>query len=179
MLSSGFSLMGENPSVFTLQYMLYSEKVPMTSAGFSVFERDVPFIQMVLHGRVDYTSGYWNDTANAQFSRLKAIETGSGVSYRFADNVTREATETHNSFLFNVDFELRKETALAHYNYVSNALRGLNNQIITEHRHLSDTLVKVSYENSQVIYINYGCEPVQTGGLTIPAMDYVRVQGGN
>lgn len=175
-LSGGFKLMGENPGTFALPFISYGEKVPMTGAGYAVFEKDIPFIQMLIHGSMDYTSMYWNNADNREIMRLKAIETGSGVSYRFADEVSKDVMKMQNNFLYNVSFKVFKEKAIEDYQYVSKALEGLNQTPIIGHRYLSDKLVMVSYEGGEAIYINYADSSAQADGYQIPAKGYLRVK---
>lgn len=175
LLQDSFALMAEDPGAYALAALDVLEKLPLESGGQAIWDRDIPLIPLAIHGRMAYTSVYWNDRLDSARTRLKAIEYGSGVAYRFAQDVTKELMETQNSFLFNVDFELRKETAVENYQYVAQALDGLSAVEMTEHRYLTDTLVRVAYENGTVIYINYGGEAAEAQGVTVPAMSYRRV----
>ncbi len=47
-----------------------------------------------------------------------------------------------------------------------------NAQMI-RHEWLSESLVKITYENGNAVWINYGEKEVSLDGITVPAMDYV------
>lgn len=174
-LSRKYKILGENASVFTLPYVSLIEKLPFENKGYSFFEKDIPFLQMVLHGNIPYTTACLNGTENITYSLLKAIETGSGICYRFADNVPREAIESEYSFLYNVDYDLNKEKAVESYRYVNKALKGLQSKNIISHEYVLPKVVKVTYENGEVIYINYSEDDVVTDGLTVKSMSYKRI----
>lgn len=172
-LNNSYNLLAENPSAYTLNYIYGFEKLPLKN-DYEIFEYDIPLIPIAIHGKISYTSTYWNDQPNMQQARLKAIEYGSGIAYRFAANITKETTTGQNSFLYNVDYNLWRETALENYQYVSKALNGLNDVPIIEHTYISETLVKVSYEDGSIIYLNYNDEQVELDGIVVDAYSYLR-----
>ncbi|MBQ7974971.1 MAG: hypothetical protein IJ300_04720 [Clostridia bacterium] len=174
-LQGQYNILAENPAAYALNLIYGIEKLPLSSSGYEIFERDIPLIPLALHGKISYTSTYWNSQTDMQKARLKAIEYGSGISYRFAYNIDKEAMNGHNSFLYNVDYTLWKETAAENYRYVSEALKGLNNVPIKSHKYISENVVKATYENGTVIYINYSDEAVVVDGLTINSESYLRV----
>jgi hypothetical protein len=173
-LQGAGSLTGENPNVYALRYMDSIEKLPSAAERFEFFEKSVPFLPMLLHGSKDYTGDVSNSTSDSRYSALYAIETGGGLAYRFADSIESKMLDGIYSYLFSANFELWKETALENYRYVNSALSGLNKVPIADHEFLSETLVKVTYENGVKIYVNYGRQEAKADGVTVPARDYHR-----
>lgn len=174
-LKKNYSILAESPSDYTLVALDRIEKMPLSDNGDGLWSQDIPLIPLALHGYIDYTSEYWNDQPDSKELMLKAIEYGSGIAYRFAENVTKDVMTTHNNFLFNVNFDLWKETVVDQYNYVNTALEGLNRIPMTSHIHLADDVVKTTYENGSVIYVNYGDTAVSIDGITVDAEGYYRV----
>jgi len=175
-MNKSFSLLGENPNDFTLPYISLIEKLPIGQKSNSFFEETVPFLPMVLHGYKEYTSDFWNNTSDRQEERLLAIESGSGVAYRFTQNLKKEMLSGAYSFLYNTDYALWYKTAAEDYNYVSKALSGLLGTPIKDHVYLSKGLSKVSYADNTVIYVNFTDAEVQSEGYTVAAKSYLRVQ---
>jgi len=175
-LSATYSLLAENPSAFALDSIYAVEKMPLSSSQYNYFERDIPLLPIALHGKVMYTSTYWNTLPNMQSVKLKAIEYGCGVAYRFAQNIVKENVIDQNSYLYNVDYTLWRNTAVENYQYVSKALEGLQGMKMKEHIYLSDTVARVTYEDGTMIYINYGSEAISIEGVQIEAESYLRKQ---
>jgi len=174
-MSRIFPLLGENPNDFTLPYISFIEKLPIGQKTNSFFEETVPFFSIVLHGYKEYTSNFWNNTTDRQVERLIAIESGSGIAYRFTQNIKKEMLNGPYSFLYNTDYALWHKTAAEDYNYVSKALSGLFGTPIKEHAYVSKGLSKVSYADNTVIYVNFTDAEVQAEGYTIAAKSYLRV----
>lgn len=174
-LSTCYQLTGENANVYTWRYLRLNEKVPTGSTGYSCMDRDIPFLQMVMHGRLAYTVPCFNSQADDREALLKAIETGSGLYFRLAETVDKDVMGTQNSFLYNVVFDLWKDIAVSHNTYVRTALDGLASVAMIDHTYLTDTLVCVTYENGVKLYINYAEKDVEADGLTVPGLSYIRV----
>ncbi|MBQ9963638.1 MAG: hypothetical protein IJP14_00770 [Clostridia bacterium] len=175
LLSETYDLLAEDPSAETLSNFERVEKLSLTDNGDSLWTRSVPLIPLALHGYIDYTSTYWNDVTDSTETMLKAIEYGSGMAYRLAQNVTKDVTATHNNFLFNVDFNLWKDTITEQYRYVSKALEGLNQVPMVSHEMLTDDVVKVTYQNGTVLYVNYGDASAVVDENTVEAHSYLRI----
>lgn len=176
LLNKEYSVLAETPMSCALAYVDSIEKMPLGDSGDNLWSYDIPLIPLALHGYIDYTSTYWNDQPDSDKLMLKAIEYGSGIAYRFAENVTKDVTQTHNNFLFNVNFELWKETVTEQYEQVSKALKGLNGVPMVSHEYISKMLVKTVYEDGTAIYVNYGNSSVKIGDKTVKALSYLRVK---
>lgn len=173
-LSDSFEIMAENPNDYLLSKLSFGEKIPTESTGYRYFDESVPFVQMVLHGKFQYTTEYWNEVSNNKKMLLKAIETGSGISYRFTESLEKDDMKDYNSFLYNTDYQLWKEKALENYNYVNIALKGLNNKNIVKHHYIDKDFVQVTYSNGSVIYINYSNVEKTVDDVTIDGLSYLR-----
>ena len=66
------------------------------------------------------------------------------------------------------------------YNELNSALKSVRNSLIVDHEFLDDEkqVVKVTYDNGEVFYINYLLEEYDVEGtdITIPAEDFVKVE---
>ena len=174
-LQNSYAILAEDSAAYAMQYIYGLEKIDLGEDSYKFFERNIPLIPIAIHGKIQYTSTYWNDQPNVQKARLKAIEYGTGVAYRFAKSVDKESVGDQNSFLYNVDYSLRRDTALSNYDYISTALKGLNNVAMKNHTYITDTLIKVEYENGTIIYLNYSNDAVNVDGSQIEGMSYLRI----
>ena len=63
--------------------------------------------------------------------------------------------------------------------YVNEALSPVSDAYMTEHLAITADLVRVTYSNGVVIYVNYGDQPAEADGYTIEAESYyLDVKGG-
>lgn len=174
MKKSGNKVLGDGGNLYTLKYMDFIFNLPSTSDNSSIYYRDIPFVQMVLHGNIQYSAELLNNSANPRSSLLKLIETGSNLNYRITANKFDKLFSTDYSYLYSTNYTDIKDSIRESYLYVSEALKGLGNSKITEHIYITDEVVKITYDNNTVIYINYGKNDYVSDILSVKAESYVR-----
>ena len=172
----------ENVSVFggnyyVLPYAYHIYDVPDSDSGYYQNTRSVPFYQMVVHGYVKYSSIAGNLSENLQYQKLKWIETGSVPHFCITEQSPNKLKDTGYNQLFSSEYSLWKEKVIAVYKEFNEKLTGIYNSVIVEHTIISEDLVKVTFENGNVVYINYANEQQVVNDLKIPAMDYIVIGG--
>ncbi len=171
----GRRLMGEAANLYAIKFLDLISNVPMTASDDSLFDREIPFLQMVLHGSVSYVSDPLNGYSDLQKTILKLIETGTGVHYRITNNQFDGLFETDASYLYNTNYNVQKELMKKCYVEVNKALSGLSSCSIRSHSYLTDNVVCVTYENGTKLYINYGNTRYTAGEITVNSLEYLRV----
>lgn len=124
---------GGTGHLYTLAYADTVVNVPASNSGLYIEDRSVPFAQIVMSGCVDYAMRAFNSTSDRQWERLRAVETGASVYYRFMyeDNILLKKSEYEdlNSIQYSVWLEQAKES----YRYVSEALSRVQGAQILDH----------------------------------------------
>ncbi len=82
-------------NAYAIPYASHIVNVPLTSSRFDIFNEDVPFYQMVMHGLVPYSSTAVNAAANSTDMLLKSAVFGSLLRYDmlYAETDTLKDTE--------------------------------------------------------------------------------------
>jgi len=167
---------GANRYVFDTASILLD--VPLEASGYPDADYSVPFLQMVLHGSIDYTTMATNLSGDYRTEVLKAIENGSGLyfelAYRNAD-VLKDSNQTDK---YSVDYSIWKDQIVDCYNQVKNAIGDLTAERIINHSHISDGVSKIEYSSGDVIYVNYTEQEVTAEGVTVPEYSYIRTEKG-
>ena len=169
------NIMGKCGNLYSLPYLKVINNLSISSNNSNYFDKDIPFVQMVLHGSVDYVSEAINNINEQSDTVLKLIETGSGVHYLLTNNTFDELFNTEFSYLYNTNYSNMKKSLNDIYSSVSGALKGLGNVEITEHQYITDDVVLVKYKNGTEIYINYGLTDYFVGKDLVRAKDYLRI----
>lgn len=170
-LSAGHKLMVDTGNI----YMLKSADIVANLPGASTYpETDgyhaVPFLQMVLHGIVEYAHAPLNTQDDPQAAFLKAMEYGALPSYSWIFKSTKNA-EIDTVF----GYEAQINTAAEQYAAANALLGDLRDARLTAHEEIADGVYKAEYNNSIVIYFNYNAEPVTVSAITIPEKSFFRV----
>lgn len=174
---SGKSLLGDNGNSYSLGFVDDMINVPLSSQGYMIFDEDVPFYEMVLHGYMDYAGEAWNMSDDYQTTLLKSVESGAGVHFQWIYGDNSLLKETEYDYLYAVHYKSWLDNAIQDYNRMNTELAGLQNQIIVSHERVQEDLVKVTYEDGSRVYVNYGKKSAVCDGVTVPARDFVTKKG--
>ncbi len=171
-----FKILGDIGNLYSLKYLDLINNISLTSSKNSAYDKEIPFVQMVIHGYVDYVGKSNNNSSDTQYNVLKHIETGSGMHYMITANKFDKLFDTDYSFLYDTNYDAVKSDIKSSYLYVQNALKGLGKAIIKEHIYLTDTVVRIAYDTGDVIYINYGDTEYKENSVKINPNSYLRVE---
>lgn len=169
------SLIGDGANMYAIKYVDIINNVPVYSNNDNFFSKDIPFIQMVLHGYKQYAATTLNDLSISEDTALKLIETGSGISCRITKNSFRDLFDTEFTYLYNTNYSQIKDTVFDTYKKVSRALNGLNAKVMVSHNYITEKVVKIAFEDSTIIILNYGDDDYKYGNEVCLAHDYLRI----
>ena len=173
------SLLLHDANMYSFRYAGYISDLPTESSGYSIADESVPFLQMVLHGAVKYAVSPVNMSSEPQKAVLKAIETGSELSFAW---IYEEPSILHNTSLntlFASDYRLWMDFAAESYQKASSALKEVSGLTMTGHECLAEGVYQTEYENGVRIIVNYNDTAVTTDdGVMVNAMDFIVIGEG-
>lgn len=172
-LCESHRLIGNGGNLYALEYLSFVDGLSEIPQEYT-FSRRIPFVQMVLHGYIPYTSRGMNSEEDSRTALLKRIEYGENLRYTLTANSFDKLYETDFSFLSNTRYSGLKADIDENYKALSKALDGLMDKEIVSHRALSDSVVRVEYEGGSEIYVNYGDADYTAEGITVNAKDFLR-----
>ncbi len=167
-------LLGDTGNLYTLKYLDLINNISLSSSKNKAYDKEIPFVPMIIHGSVDYVGMLNNNSSNTKYDILKHIEMGSGLHYMITGEKYDDLFNTEYSYLYDTNYDAIKNEMQSSYLEVQKALKGLGKAEITEHIYLTDDVVRVTYDTGDVIYVNYGDE-VYSGDVSVKANDYLRV----
>jgi hypothetical protein len=167
-------IMGKSPAAYLLSNLSLVEDLKMENSISYDFESEIPFVQMVLHGSLNYTSVPINSASDHQKALLKIIETGSTPKYRIAYELDNKIVNTEYNYLYNISYSEWKDTMISDLEYIGKALGGLEERLIEKHEIIGE-LRKITYDDGTVLYVNYGNSDITVDGLTVKATSYLRI----
>lgn len=172
-------LMVEGGNAYVWPYATDIVGVPLSSNHYYIIDRDIPFMQMVLHGSVNYATPPLNliSVSDQEELILKLIETGTAPRYTLTDSASSEVVKTAYQMFYSTDYGLWVSEATDTYQQVSMALNQVHPYQILSHDYISDVLIRVTYEGDRLIYINYGDEAVVIDEISVPAKSW-KMKGG-
>lgn len=170
-ISAGHKLMVDTGNM----YMLKNADVVSNLPGAASYAQTetysaVPFVQMVLHGVVEYAQAPANLSENSEQAFLKSLEYGALPSYTWTFSKTDvEAIDA----VYN--YENQITTASEQYATANSVLHDLRAARMTAHEKVQDGVYRTEYNNSIVLYFNYTDAPVTVNSITVQPMSCLRV----
>jgi len=170
---------GQNQYVFASADYVYNIKDE--PYGLSITDYAVPFAQMVLSGRVSYSSESSGNLAyDLQTQKLKWIEFGSAPCFSLTYESALKLRNTGNDGLFSSTFSDWEPVVAEVYSEYKQNFSSVFGVRMTGHEVLGLDHRKVTYENGTTVYINYSDKEAVLEGVNVPGKNYVIVssEGG-
>ncbi len=162
----------EGGNSYVIPYVSRIYELPISSSGFDIFDYDVPFIQIALHGYVNYTTPAVVQSIDPHSTFLKSLEYGSDLLYECVSDDSYNLRETRLSNLFSSKYSLWKEQAIEYYKEQQKMFASIWNKEIVNHCSAGENVFKTEYSGGSTIYVNYSNTEQTIDGVTIGANDY-------
>ena len=178
---AGYDIIVEKGFVYTVPYATAILNIPLTSSGFTVADYDIPFVQMVLHGLVEYAGEPLNLNQDVQYNILKCLEYGATVYGRFMYEDDSVFQNTYFLNLFSLNYVNWLNETEEIYTAVNEAIGDVQDQFIVNHERLAENVYRTTYENGKQVIVNYNTFDYvdEALGITVGARDYWVMGGAN
>ena len=169
------NLMVSGGNDYTFPYVTDIINAPITANDYFIIDEAIPLYQMIIHGSIDYSGKQLNisNTNRAEMDILELIEYGASCHYVFTWENSTEMKYTGLNKYYSTTFSEWQDKAVNMYLKINEALKHVSNAYMIEHDRVQENVVKVTYSNGVIIYINYANTDEVIDGITIPAKNYV------
>lgn len=165
------------PNEYLWPYTTQMFEMPMYSSQYMFATDTVPFLQIVLHGSVDYFAPPANYNANPKEYLLRMVEYGAYPSFKVTSEPSWKLKYTLSNYMFTSYYEDWKEEIVSTYERMNEALRQVQDATIEQRNMLDWGVVEVVYSNGVKIIVNYRTKDVQYENRTVPGMDFILAGG--
>ena len=152
--------------------------LPLDTTSYSFLSAEVPFLPMVLSGKIPYYSTWMNFESNQQKALLKLVEYGAYPSWLLTGEDVQPLIHTNSSDVFSAKWDVLLPTMTEINAQMQSLHEAIGGSAMAKHELLDTDVAKVTYENGAVVYVNYRRADVSADGVTIPALGYL-VKGGD
>ncbi len=157
---------------YALKYVDYIRNVPLYSSNFDVYDYDIPFYEIVIHGYIPYTTKAKNASSSADELFLLAVATGTPVHYEVMHENPNEFTDCAYDTLFYTYYGGWLEIAAAEYRVTQDFIKTLADETITDFEYLERDVVKTEFSDGTVIKADLGELKLEINGTSINLADY-------
>ncbi|MBQ8176894.1 MAG: hypothetical protein IJ035_07680 [Oscillospiraceae bacterium] len=169
---NGLTIMTENANQFVLKYADYIKDVPLYSSNYDIFDYDIPFAQMVLHGLVPFSSKAVNKSADAKELRLLSLVTGTPVHYEMMYKRPNKFADSAYDELYYTNYEGWRDIAAAEYKLFNDTIAGVSDSYIEKFERISENEYQSTFENGTTIYVNTDTDEVKVNGTSYDLSAY-------
>ncbi len=170
--NSGMTFVSDAANDYALPYVDFLKDVPMYSSNFDLYDYDIPFYAIVVHGYIPYTTKAKNASSGADELYLLSVATGTPVHYEVMYEDPNEFTDCHYDKLFYTHYEGWLDTAAGEYKLVSDHIKGLSDKTITDFEYLSEKEVQTTFSDGTVIYADLANMILKVNGKEIDLANY-------
>jgi len=171
------SVLGVTANEYTLPYLDHVTDVPLSSSGYDIFDAEIPFYQLVMHGVTPLATTPINASADSDTLLLKAIATGMNPRYDMIYEETSTLKDTEFDNLYYANYQNWVDTASQQYAFAKNVLDTVSGSYITSYKQVDDVIF-TEYENGTKTEVNLSDKTVKVNGTEYKYSDYVSVEGG-
>ena len=172
LIDSGLSIMTENANQYVLKYADYIKDVPLYSSNYDIFDYDIPFAQMVLHGLVPFSSKAINKSADAKELRFLSLVTGTPVHYEMMYKNPNKFADSNYDDLYYSNYIGWTDIAAGEYKLFNDIVAQVSDSYITEYERINEYEYQSTFENGTTIYVNIDTEEVKVNGTSYDMSAY-------
>ena len=150
---------------------------PTSSDRQNAIDMDIPLYSLVFQGYKSNSVNAINTATNKRTQFLKAIETGSGLSFDLMANHYGELRKEKKHALYSCLYEDNKELISEYVAEGKDYLTSVAGATIKNHSYITKTVTKTEFDNGVVVYVNYGDTDYTTDIGVVKAQDFLSKEG--
>lgn len=164
-------------NLYSLQYADILYDIPTRESNFMFTDEDVPFYQMIVHGYIPYVSAPVNLYYDHKTQLLENIEYGGLPHFELTFEEVYRLQNTEYNKLFSSFYTQWASKVVEFYNLYNDELLAVMTSPIIKHQRIGTDLVKIAYENNNIVYINYADHEVEVDNVVIEPMSWKLEKG--
>jgi hypothetical protein len=169
----GLSVSGDNANGYTLPLVDKVYNAPLFSSGYTLFDEEIPFYEIVLHGYTTMISPPAVQSCDVLYTYLRSIEAGVELCWSGIYENSANYTDTeYDDMLYCTTYTLWKDEAAAKYAAYQPLLEKIYDQKIVGHGYAADGVSVTTYESGIKVYVTYNDTDVTVDGITVSAKNF-------
>ncbi|WP_156036257.1 DUF5696 domain-containing protein [Butyrivibrio sp. AE3004] len=175
--SEGTPIMINMGNDYAVPYASMVTGMDLRGSEYTILDQCIPFYQIAVHGRVNYTGEPVNIGGNQENEVLYSAEYGAGLYFAFMNETSFATQKTLYTDYYGATYSAWKDKMLDICTRYNEELGHIFNQEMVDHENISEDLSRTQYADGTNVYVNYGYSDAQTpDGKTVPARDYLVVR---
>lgn len=172
--ASAGNVLADAPSAYVLPYVDYIANVPVVSSKFDLFDYDIPFYQMVMHGITPTAGTSVNGEADMADAVLYNIAAGNNIGFDMVGIEASELKDTKLDKYFYAYYANWIDEASGLYAFANEILTPVTDDTITGYNISEDGKeIETVYSSGYTTVVNFNDYTVKAGGKSYKLTDYI------
>lgn len=167
------SVLAEGANAYILPYVDHISNVPLSSSKFDIFDKEIPFYQLVMHGVKSYSTTAVNGDAEIADLILRAVASGSNLRFDMIADDANELKDTRYDVYYYADSKYWIEDAAGCYKFANTILSDVSDKKIVEYNVVNDNIIETTYEGGTKTVVNLADRTVKKNGTVYSLYDYI------
>lgn len=178
LITESLDVVMKNPYQYAWEGITKMSDLPSRSTEYTIFNHEIPLLQLVLDGCVSYSTEPLNYQTQKSMDELllKCIETRSNPKFYVMDADMGELYYMLYADYLSITYSSWADRIAALYQEYADFASQVMGSQISSHENLSDQVVKVGYDNGVTVYLNYGNSQTTVDGHQLAAQGYLIVK---
>lgn len=162
----GNGILADNANAYALPYVSCIMNVPLTSSRYDMFDEDIPFYQIVLHGIIPYSTPPVNASPDPGEIILMAAATGSSLNYDMIWEKASFLNDTEFNIYYYANYMGWTERAASAYKLIKPILSRVSGSTISDHNNEDDgKRVTTVYSDGTEITVDFEMKIIVCDGI--------------
>lgn len=146
---------------------------PTYSSGDYSFSADIPFYEIVFKGSVPMTAESINLESDTQKAVLRAVESGTGISYTVSGSWDNKLINSDFKLFYNSKYDSIKGSIFENAERLSEYYKKISGAHISSHKILESGLRETVFDNGVTVFVNYGDAACASPAGEVPPHDFL------
>ncbi len=164
---NGLTFVADACNDYAFKYVDSIRNVPLYSSNFDVYDYDIPFYEIVIHGYIPYTTKAKNASSSADELFLLSVATGTPLHYEVMHENPNEFTDSGYDVLFYTYYEGWLDIAAEEYKLVQQYVKPLSDETITDFEYISEDVIQTTFSDGTVIKADLENNTLEINGNAI------------
>ncbi len=151
-------------------------ETPISSSNYLIETQSVPFLQMVLSGKMEMYSMPFNLNFTGREYVLRLIDYNVYPSFTLTEQDSIDLIGTNSSGVFTSQYDMWKDTVQSVYTEVNDVLGKVVGATVTDRLTVEDGVYATVYSNGVTVVVNYSSAPVEYNGVTVAGQSAAAVK---
>jgi hypothetical protein len=170
--AAGLSVLADDANGYVIPYADFITNIPLESSGFDIFDSDIPFYQIAMFGFLPVSTTGVNGEARMGDAILKAVSSGTGLSFDMIGVSAVDVKDTRYDNLFYANYENWVDVAASAWRFENDVLKGLLDTTITGYNVEGD-VITTEFSNGTTIVTDLSERTVTKGSEKFSLYDYI------